>query len=80
MSGRHMTAIRLPGLWGGGIAEWDKVPVAEMIERYRDYAERMKKDAEEVLSASDADFRIETYRGPHAQRDRQILQEGRPKP
>lgn len=73
-----MTSIVLPGTPSiGGFAEWGKVPVAVMIAAHRLRAERMRADAEAILSASDDDFRIDTYVGPIAMRDRQVIQQGR---
>lgn len=73
---------RLTSIWimdedGSGIAEWGRVSVPEMIQKFRLYAERKKREAEMVLNALDSDFRIETYRGVHVKRDREVLQEGK---
>lgn len=73
----RMTSINLPGLFGGGIAEWGLKTPAEMLAMIRNYATDQKRMAEEILSAGDGDFRIETYKGPHARIDLRIIQNGR---
>lgn len=70
----RLTEIRLRR--DAGLADWGRKTVPEMIIQYRQFAERQKASAEAILSASDDDFRVETYLGPNAQRQREILQEG----
>ena len=76
----RMTSIELPGLFGSGLAEWGRKTPAEMIERYRSYAQSQIDLYAAILAAPDEDYRIETYRGVHVQRDTEVLQEGRPRP
>lgn len=76
----RLTAITLPTGDDPGLADWGRLSVEDMVRRYRDYAERMKRNAEQILAAEDAAFRIETYLGPAAQRNREVLQAGTPKP
>ena len=72
-----LTGISLPNAPFGGLADWGRKSVPEMIAYYRRYAERLKQEAEAVLNAADSDFYVSTYRGVHVQRDRIVLQEGR---
>lgn len=73
----RMTSICLPSLRrGAGLAEYGRLPVAEMIAIIRRNAEHRKAEAEAILAAADTDFRVETYVGIHVQRKREILQEG----
>ena len=72
----RMTAISLPGVWNAGVADWGRKSVPEMIALLRSHAATMRATADAILAAGDDDFRVETYVGPHAQRDRTILQVG----
>jgi hypothetical protein len=73
----RMTSIKLPGVWGAGWAEYGRKEPSEMIAAIRRHAQHEIAWAEKVLAADDADFRVDTYLGPHAQRNREILQEGK---
>ena len=75
----RLTAIELRSTRDAGLAEWGLKTAPEMISLYRAYAEKMKRDAEIILAASDDDFRVQTYLGPHSQRNRVVIQEGSPK-
>lgn len=73
-----LTAISLPGLpRGTGWAEWGAKEPYEMIAIIRERAAVQLKEAQDILDADDADFMVETYKGPYAMRDRIILQEGK---
>ena len=72
-----MTSIHLPEQAVQGYADYGKKTSAEMIAAYRAIAREKKFEAEAILAAVDEDFRIDTYRGIHAQRDRKIIQEGK---
>ena len=73
----RMTAINLPGTWGAGIADHGRKTVPEMLVLVREYAESMRVTADAILSATDADFRVESYVGPYARRNLEILQQGK---
>lgn len=75
---RKLTRISLPGLDHPGLADWGECSIEDMTDYYRKWAMQTKLQVEEILSAADADFRIETYRGPWVQKDRKIIQEGKP--
>ena len=72
----RMTSIALPGRLGSGYADYGRKSIAEMVALIRDRAALMKRDAEAILAAKDADFYVCTYRGIYVQRDRVVLQEG----
>ncbi len=76
----RMTNIRLLPSKDSGWAEWGRKTVPEMIEEYRRHARYMKECAEAVLAAKDEDFYVSTYLGVHVQRNREVLQQGLPKP
>lgn len=71
-----MTAIYLPGANGAGYADYGRQSVPDMILLIRNHAIVMRQQADAILAAKDADFRVESYLGVHVQRDRVILQEG----
>ena len=73
----RMTAIDLPGTWGGGIADYGRKTVPEMIALLRSHATANRTQAEAILAANDEDFRVQTYIGERVRRDRIILQEGK---
>jgi hypothetical protein len=76
----RMTSVELPELGGQyGWAEWGRKPVLEMITMLREKASRDKAAAEAILAASDEDFHVETYVGVHVQRNRTVLQPGKPR-
>ncbi len=79
MSAR-MTGISLPSnkVAGPGLAEWGRKTPAEMIARYRQWAQHQLDEAQAVLNAADDDFHVDTYRGVYVQHDREVLQPGRP--
>jgi hypothetical protein len=70
----RLTSIALRNL--PGVAEWGLKTVPEMIALIREHAARQKAEAEAVLAAPDADFRVETYLGVHVRRKLAVLQEG----
>lgn len=72
----RMTSAHLPGVRGAAIADWGRRDPVEMIEYLRTYARQQMEWAQKVLSAADAEFRVETYTGVHVQRNREVLQEG----
>lgn len=72
-----MTSIHLPGVSGGGYADYGRKTVPEMIKLIRDHAEEMQKQAQAILEAKDDDFHIDTYLGVYARRNRVVLQIGR---
>lgn len=73
-----MTAIRLPSLpRGTGWAEWGYKEPSEMIAIIRELATIQLQQAQAILAADDADFMVETYKGPYAMRNRVVLQEGK---
>lgn len=74
----RMTGIHLPGLFGAGFADYGRKTVPEMIAQLRAKAEQEKRDAEAILAAADDDFRVTTYVGHLVQRNREVLQPGRP--
>lgn len=78
----RMTGIQLRGnkAAGPGLAEWGRKTPAEMIARYRSYAQHQLEEAQAILAAADEDFHIDTYRGVNVQRDREVIQEGRKAP
>ena len=75
----RMTSIALPGVYGSGIAERGRKTPAEMIQRYRAYAESQRDLYAAILNSFDADYRIITYVGVHVTRNKEVLQEGRAK-
>ena len=78
--GERMTSVHLPGMrHGAGVAEYGRKTPAEMVAMLRKYAEANKAEAEQILAATDEEFRVETYTGVWVQRNREVLQEGRTK-
>jgi len=77
MAAEKMTTIRLPSGLSAGFMDYGEQDAATMIATYRSMAERDKAAAEEILAASDADFRIEVVRGKLVERPVRLIQEGR---
>lgn len=75
-----LTQIHLPGSLASGQADWGEKTVAEMIAQYRANAATWLKDAQDVLAAADADFRVTVVRGSIVQHPVKTLQQGRPEP
>lgn len=73
----RLTSIRLLTHRFAGWAEWGRKTPAEMIAAIRSHAQHQLAEAQAVLAAADEDFYIDTYRGVHVQRDREVLQEGK---
>lgn len=73
----RMTSITLPFSGITGIAEWGRKTPDVMIGILRDYAKCQLKEAQEILAASDNDFKIETYLGAYVRKNREVLQIGR---
>jgi hypothetical protein len=73
-----MTSVHLPGMrQGAGIQDYGRKEPSEMIAMIKGYAQLRKEEAEAILQADDADFRVETYIGSWAQKKREIVQQGR---
>lgn len=75
--GERLTAITIPG--SAGLADHGRQSVPAMIASIRSHAEHMRKEADVILSAADADFHVETYVGAYARRNIFVLQQGRDK-
>lgn len=73
----RMTSIDLPGVSNSGYADWDRKSVPEMLQIIRARAVEMRRVADAIMGAADADFHVETYRGVYVRRERKVLQEGR---
>lgn len=73
----RMTSISLRGSTHNGLADWGRKSAEEMIQQFRDHAQLQKQAAEEVLAASDEDFRVETYTGVYVQRNKEVIQPGK---
>lgn len=70
----RLTGIRLPGAEWPGISDWGRRTPAEMIDRARAYGRFLRQQADAILSAADADFQVETFLGPLARRQLEVLQ------
>jgi hypothetical protein len=68
----RMTEISSPG--NQGIGEWGSVSREDMIRRYRAYYEHVLKDAQEALSYADEDLVVETFLGPHARKNLEVVE------
>lgn len=76
-----MTSVHLPGMRNGaGYAVYGRSSAEEMIATIRTHAQSQFDEAKEILAASDEEFRVETYLGSWVQRNKEVIQEGRPKP
>lgn len=73
----RLTSIKLPGVFGSGIADYGRKTAPEMIAQLRRYAENQRAVAEAILAADDDDFCVTTYLGVHVQRQRETIQIGR---
>lgn len=73
----RMTSIDIPGSKNSGIADFGRLTAENMIRQFREYAQRQKEAAEEILAAADDDFRVETYTGVYVQRNREVIQPGK---
>jgi hypothetical protein len=74
----RMTSIVLPGAKASnGYSDWGRKTVPEMIETIRAHAHYQFAAAQEVLAASDADFKVETHLGVNCWSNIEVLQEGR---
>jgi hypothetical protein len=71
----RMTSARVADAPFGTLAigEWGRRTRPEMIAKLRESAQRQKESAERVLSATDEEIIVETYLGPHSQRNLQVV-------
>lgn len=67
----RMTGISAPGI--SGIAESGRKTRAEMIPLFRTYYEQQRVEAEKALALSDEDLVVETYLGPWAMKNREVV-------
>lgn len=67
----RLTSVSAPGV--GGIADCGRKTRAEMIEQFRRYYECQLAEAERALAMPDADLVVETYLGPWAMRNREVV-------
>ena len=73
----RLTSIYLAGSKHPGYADYGRKTPIEMIEAFRSHARYMRDRAEEILAASDADFRVETHMGVHVRKSVEVLQNGK---
>lgn len=73
---QRLTGIKLPGVFGSGVADYGKKSISEMVDFIRAYARNQKAVAEAILAAPDSAFLIETYTGVHVRKNVETLQEG----
>lgn len=71
-----MTLVTLPGVEGAGVEFYGRELPSFAIGQLREDARYHAAWSAAVLAADDADFRVETYLGTHAQRERMVIQEG----
>ena len=70
-----LTRIRLPGQKDfTGLMEWEEKTAAHMIAVARRYAANLRKEADAVEAAIDADFQIDVVRGSIVQHHVKELQ------
>lgn len=80
MMGERMTSIRLPGLpMGTGFQDYGLKSVEDMIKIIQDKARYDLENAQKILAAKDEDFLVETYIGPYARKNLEVLQSGNKK-
>jgi len=72
-----MTRIRLKHSQWHGQLEWGEKTSREMVEKAVEWANHMRKVAQDVLDAADEDFQIDVVRGPYVQHHIKNLQKGR---
>lgn len=73
----RMTSVQLEGHSNGdGWAEYGLQTPEKMIQIIRARAARDKALAEQILSAPDDVFTVQTYVGSRVMRDRKVLQQG----
>ena len=58
------------------LCERGVLTVAQMIAKYREYAHQEYVQAKAILDAVDSAFVVETFRGLHVEREREVLQDG----
>ena len=75
----RFTSIKLPGVPGSGLADWGRKTPEEMIAYLHKHCESQIALYTAMKNAFDADYRIETYVGVHVQRNKEVLQPGRPR-
>lgn len=71
----RMTAAHLPTLPGSGWADYGRCEPSEVIASARRHARHQLDQALAVLTATDAEFEVETYVGVHSRRSREVIQE-----
>lgn len=67
-----MTAASVPGV-AFTVVDYGRKTRAEMVAQYRAYYEHQKTDAMEALAAADEDIVVETFLGPWAMRNREVV-------
>lgn len=72
------TTITLPGS-PAGYSMRGTFTVQEAVEDLRKFYQRQLKEAQEVLAAADAEFRVVQHDNLHAWRRLKVLQEGKKK-
>lgn len=74
---QKMTLCTLPGSMHPGVMDYGEVAPADVIAMARRWAANDKARAEEILAATDSDFRVALVEGIHKQRPLKLIQEGR---
>ena len=68
----RMTSASAPGV--APVADYGRKTRAEMIEAYRTYYRHVKQEAERALAVHDEQIIVETYLGPQARKNREVVQ------
>lgn len=75
----RMTSICAPGLgFGGGLADYGRISVADMVSKYRRYADHWRAIVAAIDATPDDEFHVETYVGVLVHKKREVVQQGKP--
>ena len=69
--GERMTGVSAPGV--AGLQDYGRRTRAEMVEQFRAHYEHQKAEAERALAMKDEDLVVETWLGPVAMRNREVV-------
>jgi hypothetical protein len=75
-----LTTIELPGqsVWSG-LSDWGEKSADEMISNARQYAKRLRDQADRIDAATDDEFVVFIHRGVHVRRYIRHVQKGKAK-
>jgi hypothetical protein len=67
----RLTSATAPGI--AGVADYGRKSRAEMVSQFKRYYRQQLREAEQALAIADEDIVVETFLGPYAMKNREVV-------